>query len=97
MLTAIAYREFISKNSVLRGGFRPVTSLRHQEGREVFREGPKFFELCPIFLNDVQHIFPGGAKNFLGGLGSPGYEPGWVINDEVYTAINCIEVNSHQV
>ena len=26
---------------------RPVTSLGHQEGRSVFREGPKFFELCP--------------------------------------------------
>jgi len=46
---------------------RPVTSLGHQEGRRVFREGPKFFELCPIFLNYVQHIFP-VAKNFLGGL-----------------------------
>jgi len=22
-------------------------------------EGPKFFKLFPIFLNDVQHIFPG--------------------------------------
>ena len=28
---------------------------------------PKFFELCPIVLNYVQHIFPGGA--------SPGYGP----------------------
>jgi len=46
---------------------RPVTSLRHQEGRRVFREGPKFFELRPIFLKYVQHIFPGGANNFLGG------------------------------
>jgi len=45
---------------------RPVTSLGHQEGRRVFREGPKFFELCKIFLNYVQHIFSrGGAKNFL--------------------------------
>jgi len=26
----------------------------------------KFFELCPVVLNNVQHIFPGGAKNFLG-------------------------------
>ena len=29
---------------------RPVTSLGHQEGRRVFRKGPKFFEICPIFL-----------------------------------------------
>jgi len=28
---------------------RPVTSLWHQEGRRVFWEEPKFFELCPIF------------------------------------------------
>jgi len=50
---------------------RPVTSLGHQEGRRVFREGPTFFELCPIFLNYVQHIFPGGAKIFLGGFAPP--------------------------
>jgi len=43
---------------------RPVTSVGHQEGRRVFWEGPKFFELCPIVLNDVQHIFLGGAKIF---------------------------------
>jgi len=43
---------------------RPVTSLGHQEGRRLFREGPKFFELCPMFSNCVQHIFPGGAKIF---------------------------------
>jgi len=46
-------------------GRRLVTSLGHQEGRRVFREGPKFFELCPIVLNYVQHIFPGRANNFL--------------------------------
>jgi len=50
---------------------RPVTSLGHQEGQRVFREEPKFFELCPIFLNFVQHIFSGVAKNFLGGLRPP--------------------------
>jgi len=50
------------------GTSRPVTSLGHQEGRRVFREGPRFFEPCPIFLNYVQHIFPGGPKIFLGGL-----------------------------
>ena len=43
---------------------RPVTTLGHQEGRRVFWEGPKVFELCPIVLNDVQHIFPGGRKFF---------------------------------
>ena len=50
---------------------RPVTSLGHQKGRRVFREGPKFFKLCLKFFNYVQHIFPGGAKKFLGGLRSP--------------------------
>jgi len=37
---------------------RPVTSLGHQEGQRVFWEGPKFFKLCPIVSNNVQHIFP---------------------------------------
>jgi len=58
---------------------RPITSLGYQEGRRVFWEGPKFFELCSIVLNDVQHIFSGGAKYFLEGLrppAPPGYGPG---------------------
>jgi len=50
---------------------RPVTSLGHQERRRVFGEGTKFFELCPIFSNYIQHIFPGGAKNFVGGASPP--------------------------
>jgi len=36
----------------------PVTSLRHQEGRRVFREGPKFFKLCPT------HFSRGGGQKF---------------------------------
>jgi len=32
-------------------------------GAKSFQEGPNFCELCPIFSNYVQHIFPGG-KNF---------------------------------
>jgi len=40
-----------------RGTSRPVTSLGHQVGRRVFWKGPKFFKLCPILLNYVQHIF----------------------------------------
>jgi len=35
------------------------TSLGHQEGRRVFWEGPKIFEVCPIILIDVQYIFLG--------------------------------------
>jgi len=35
------------------------------------RHRPKLFELCAIFLNYVQHIFPGGAKMF----SPPGYGP----------------------
>jgi len=58
---------------------RPVTSLGHQEGRRVFREGPKFFELCPKFLSCVQHNFPGEAKIFLGGFTPPGYGPATTI------------------
>jgi len=48
---------------------RPVTSLGHQEGRRVFREGPKFFELCPTHLSR-------GAKILLRGDPSP-YPPGY--------------------
>jgi len=33
-------------------------------GRRVFWEWPKFFKLCPILSNYVQHIFPGGRKIF---------------------------------
>jgi len=47
---------------------RPVTSLGHQEGRRIFWEGPKYFEIRPIFSKYIQHTFPGGAKNFLRGL-----------------------------
>ena len=50
---------------------KPVTSLGHQEGRWVFWERPKSFAICPLFSNYIQHIFPGGAKNFLEGLRSP--------------------------
>jgi len=56
---------------------RPVTNLGHQEGRRVFWEGPQFFELCPIFSNCIQHIFPGVAKNILRGLRPSGYGPVW--------------------
>ena len=56
---------------------RPVTSLGHQEGRRVFWDGPRFFELCPKILIDVQYIFPGVAKNFLGGA-SPSLRPPWL-------------------
>ena len=44
---------------------RPVTSLGHQEGRRVFRQGPKLF--WPI---------PEGGEKFLGGFAPPGYAPG---------------------
>ena len=68
---------FLSSPSRIR--VRPVASLAHQEGRRVFREGRRFFELCPIFLNYLQHLFP-GRENFSRG-DSPywrptGYGPG---------------------
>jgi len=37
-------------------------------GAKNFREGPKVFELCPIILNNVEHIFPGRQKILYGGL-----------------------------
>jgi len=52
---------------------RPVTSLGHQEGWRVFREGPTFFLLCPIFLNYIQHISQGGG---FAPMLPPGYGPG---------------------
>jgi len=42
---------------------KPVTRLGHQEGRRVFREGPRFFLLCPTHLSR-------GGENFSRG-GSP--------------------------
>jgi len=50
------------------GTGRPVTSLGHQEGRRVFQEGPKCFELCPILLNCVNTFFQGGENVSRGGL-----------------------------
>jgi len=35
-------------------------------GAKGFLKGPKFFKLCPIILNYVQHIFKGGEKSFSG-------------------------------
>jgi len=43
---------------------RPATSLGHQGGWRVFWEWRRFFKLCPILSNDVQHILPGGRKIF---------------------------------
>jgi len=56
---------------------RPLTSLGHQDGRRIFREAPKLFELCGIFLKNVQHIFPGGRKVFLGRFRPPCAPPGY--------------------
>jgi len=41
------------------------------EGAKSFLKGAQNFKLCPIALNHVQHIFPGGTKFFLGGASSP--------------------------
>jgi len=60
---------------------RPVTSLGHQEGRRVFREGPKFFELCPVVSKYIQQIFPRGVKKFLGGIRSPWLRACWGVYD----------------
>jgi len=40
-------------------------------GRRVFQEGENIFKLCPLALKYVQHILPGRAKIFLGGLRLP--------------------------
>ena len=49
-------------------------------GEEFSEKGQNFFnffKLCPIVLNYVQHIFPGGReKNFEGELCTPSNGPG---------------------
>jgi len=50
------------------GNTQACNQLGTPAGRRVFWEWPKFVKLCPILSNYVQHTFPGGAKNFLGGL-----------------------------
>ena len=44
------------------------SQLRTAGGEKSFLRGPKFFKLCPMVLNNVQHIFPGGVKNSAGVL-----------------------------
>jgi len=51
--------------------FRHVTNLGHQGVRRVFWEKPKIFELCPIVLNFVLHVFPGETKNIPTGASPP--------------------------
>jgi len=60
-----------SKDHIFGGHTRPVTSLEHQEGRRVFWEGPKNFELCPIVLDYVQHILSMGGDKFSRGASTP--------------------------
>jgi len=47
--------------------FQALNQLGTAGGAESFLRGAQFFELCPIVLNNVQHIFSRGEKNFLGG------------------------------
>jgi len=61
----------------IRGATRPVTSLKHQEGRRFFWEGPKCSELCPIVLHHFQYIFfQGGEKVCKRVFAPPGCGPG---------------------
>jgi len=72
MMQTLTATAFCSSLSLLRRSVhRSVISLDHQEGRRVFWDGSKFFELRPIILIDVQYIFPGGTKHFLGGATAP--------------------------
>jgi len=57
--TSVSVRFYTLIFSIVLVCLRPLTSLGHQEGRRVFWEGPKIFELCPIILIDVQCIFLG--------------------------------------
>jgi len=72
---ACQYGQLVWVWKMLRNLRRDFHQVRNQlgtpEGRRVFWKGPKFFKLCPIVFNCVQHIFPLGAKYFLGGLRPP--------------------------
>jgi len=47
---------------------RPQPAWDSRRGEEFFERGPNFLNyLCPVLLNYVQNIFPGGAKIVLGG------------------------------
>ena len=50
---------------------RPVTRLEPKERRRVFWEGPKFFKLCLVVLNYLQHIFLGERTFFQGEYAPP--------------------------
>ena len=50
---------------------RPVTSLGLQDGRRVFWERAKIFELCPIYFRLCPTHFSRGSKNFLGDASLP--------------------------
>jgi len=62
-LDNIVLNFFVTLDSVVRLQIRPVTSLGHQDGRRVFSEGPKFFELCPI-VKTMSNTFFQGGENF---------------------------------
>ena len=59
------------QTNLVRSRRTSVTSLGHQRGPRGFWEWPKFFKLCPILLNNVQHSFPEGEKNFPKGTWRP--------------------------
>ena len=44
-------------------------------GVKSFLRGVQIFELCPIVLNHVQHIFPGGGENFSSAGEAPSCAP----------------------
>jgi len=48
-------------------------------GAKSFLRGAQMFwtTVCPIVFNHIQHIFPGGVKNFLGGYSTPWLRPWW--------------------
>ena len=57
---------------------QPPKQARNQlgtSGGRVFWEGPKFFKLCPVVLNYVQHILPGEGKIFSNPPATADYGP----------------------
>jgi len=48
-----------------------LNQLATPGGAKIFLRVAQIFGLCPILLNDVQHICRGGVKNLVACLGSP--------------------------
>jgi len=61
---------YLIRKHTLLGGCQARNQLGTPGGAKSFLRGAQIFEVCPILLNYVQHIFPGDDTNFLQGANS---------------------------